>query len=1505
MSHPTERVLGGLPTVGDLLNVVFASNTTFLEGEFVLVPRSRGGFTYGVVEGAEQRTQSCPLDSAVRHVLPEYSVMLDESQELLKGLPAAFLGKLPEVETGEEEDDEDDEEQVIGGKALQRDLRTMIFGTAHEGLMPGELVLVPRSRGGFTYGRIYCKQSVPCHLSERPKHIVEGLRILLSEDADPTNCLRKDVALQLLGKIPKTPAPGLLRSSFAGKRSFPSMRLTPSGLKQQPMGSEPSAPETCGDCEEAEAAYECEDCGEFYCEPCCSSVHSKGNRRNHTRINLLATAQGKLTPASAGSEEEPSTPTGQKAKKKKKKVRAESFCEPDDDIAAALAAATSVTGALPVPRPKKKSYAVGVPTMKPNAEMIGEEGEEEALRQALIAQGLISVEEETVDSEKFLGSAAPSKKKKKKKKASQNNSLVPESEETEAYTERPVDQDPIFKTITARLEVNLRVPIDTTLEDLIKQISNEMQVRIAQLTDFSDSPITSFDSIQSGDVVRVHVDKMSPLQSASDETVEKQAQAPMYGARLVRKTTSKLAAVQRSESGTVIPPPPPEDDSGEVPPPPLEDADGSSPSPAKLKGAPAKALFEKRASKVIIPTTMQSPLLDKLHQPKSEAAPAAKSNETVVNPVVRSGSLTLPISKEENPVLRAGSMIVHSNRDNVKEPEKEVKPKAPEKPTFVELTSHMDGYPDLSESQLKAFVRLQANIRRFLQVRRYRAMVKRHVHRRKVVFELLATERSFMKCLRTITEVFMTPIQQAVNTSKKILTQQEIMTVFGVIDCLADMQKRFWKALEKRVLGWDEKPINEQCVGDLFYPPQQKKAITVAYTTYITSHKLSSAFIAEHLKNKSSAFYHFMQDQANQEICEGLGMESFLITPVQRICRYVLLLTDLLKNTEPDHPDSENIANALETTKDIASMINEKQRSEDSQVELKKVAELFPAATREELHLVQPHRMLIAEGPVTELIGKEVKRRWIILMNDMLLCTTKKKNKYTLEWKVDLANAVCVEHVNAEGGDLEIRELKIALTYPFVTEINYTITPPGQPPQDFSFWKEKFHSVMTNPELLKRSWNTIPSHLGKNLLSEKDWSMIMNNAQMITYSKDQPILHQGSRLMRFYRVISGRVRMEHQVGTTRTVVRILEVGEFFGEKFFVDEQILLPVHVLADSATTVVSSIGFNEMANMLAMYPQLCVRFFQLVCVKLSKPQSAIQQNRIVSDVTIGKKPAEKKKSQQATMTKGDSKKKMSNNSKISKKFKLPESQIDPETHYVCCLKGRQFSQRMPGKLYLFPLYICFSAKMFGRETKVAVPFAEVKSVDIQDNSIFIFADEPYELVFEKELPEEAKLFILTAWKAQKQSTGTATTPRLHKDDSGAGALALSTEDWEKVYACAVQMTYKKNERILTQGERPYRIYHISKGVCRVEMTSPDKDKGGAPIVVGKMQTNQMFGELSYMFGGCAKVTVIADQDGVEVYYLERSSLEKIFAEKPLLGGKFYKFIAEQMASEVERSSP
>lgn len=45
--------------------------------------------------------------------------------------------------------------------------------------------------------------------------------------------------------------------------------------------------------------------------------------------------------------------------------------------------------------------------------------------------------------------------------------------------------------------------------------------------------------------------------------------------------------------------------------------------------------------------------------------------------------------------------------------------------------------------------------------------------------------------------------------------------------------------------------------------------------------------------------------------------------PIQRIPRYVMLLSDLLKHTEPNHLDYKNISTGLNKVQGVATYINE------------------------------------------------------------------------------------------------------------------------------------------------------------------------------------------------------------------------------------------------------------------------------------------------------------------------------------------------------------------------------------------------------------------------------------------------------------------------------------------------------------------------------------------------------------------------------------------------------
>jgi hypothetical protein len=70
-------------------------------------------------------------------------------------------------------------------------------------------------------------------------------------------------------------------------------------------------------------------------------------------------------------------------------------------------------------------------------------------------------------------------------------------------------------------------------------------------------------------------------------------------------------------------------------------------------------------------------------------------------------------------------------------------------------------------------------------------------------------------------------------------------------------------------------------------------------------------------------------------------LEGFLIKPFQRICRYVLLLKELYKNTPKHWVDYNNIANAIEGVDSIVREANEAKRVMDNLHKILQIQALF------------------------------------------------------------------------------------------------------------------------------------------------------------------------------------------------------------------------------------------------------------------------------------------------------------------------------------------------------------------------------------------------------------------------------------------------------------------------------------------------------------------------------------------------------------------------------------
>lgn len=124
-----------------------------------------------------------------------------------------------------------------------------------------------------------------------------------------------------------------------------------------------------------------------------------------------------------------------------------------------------------------------------------------------------------------------------------------------------------------------------------------------------------------------------------------------------------------------------------------------------------------------------------------------------------------------------------------------------------------------------------------------------------------------------------------------------------------------------------------------------------------------------------------------------LGIRDFLIMPVQRVPRYILLLKDILKQTEPSHPDYEDVKLAMAKLQEFTvHMDAEAQRSEAL-----RIIECKLAGEVKMLQAGPADRRFLHEGPLHD----ESKQRkvYVFLFSDLVVVAKEPESKVTRKKK--------------------------------------------------------------------------------------------------------------------------------------------------------------------------------------------------------------------------------------------------------------------------------------------------------------------------------------------------------------------------------------------------------------------------------------------------------------------------------------------------------------------------
>ncbi|CAL8312333.1 unnamed protein product [Merluccius merluccius] len=186
--------------------------------------------------------------------------------------------------------------------------------------------------------------------------------------------------------------------------------------------------------------------------------------------------------------------------------------------------------------------------------------------------------------------------------------------------------------------------------------------------------------------------------------------------------------------------------------------------------------------------------------------------------------------------------------------------------------------------------------------------------RTNVVQEIMNTERIYIKHLRDICEGYIRQCRK----HPTMFTEPQLQTIFSNIEEIYRFQRQFLRELESKYNK--EQPHLSQ-IGSCFLSQEEGFSI---YSEYCNTHPTASAELQRLMKQ--GRYKHFFEACRLLQQMINISIAGFLLTPVQKICKYPLQLGELLKYTPKDHSDYSGVSSAYEAMRNVASLINERKR---------------------------------------------------------------------------------------------------------------------------------------------------------------------------------------------------------------------------------------------------------------------------------------------------------------------------------------------------------------------------------------------------------------------------------------------------------------------------------------------------------------------------------------------------------------------------------------------------
>eukprot|EP01137_Pigoraptor_chileana_P033941 Opistho-2@25721 len=243
----------------------------------------------------------------------------------------------------------------------------------------------------------------------------------------------------------------------------------------------------------------------------------------------------------------------------------------------------------------------------------------------------------------------------------------------------------------------------------------------------------------------------------------------------------------------------------------------------------------------------------------------------------------------------------------------------------------------------------------------------------RVMMEIFTTEKDYVDDLKLVIEGYEKKMIERKNVPEDVLE-----VLFGNIDEIYDFQQKFLVTMQHCM---QPEAKYETQLGKSFLVHKDGFKI---YSDYCNNHPRACEEMVRLLQEESlKAFFLGCRLLVDADI----SLEGFLLTPIQRICKYPLLLKELLKYTPEGHPDHANVNAALDGMKEVAMLINETKRRMEN---LEKISEWQHTIDGYQgPDITSTSTELILEGSLVKISSGRAQERYFFLFDNVLIYTRK------------------------------------------------------------------------------------------------------------------------------------------------------------------------------------------------------------------------------------------------------------------------------------------------------------------------------------------------------------------------------------------------------------------------------------------------------------------------------------------------------------------------------------